>query len=255
MQIFNVTSCFSACFVSVKSVFFWQVFDFQLFQRIFFNSAASLLVSSEPEGAWPQSGHAAWLVDAPRGREWGSTNEEEPARQRSDIGAGGEEHLYYRSHLRATRRRETRRSPGVTSPPLILLFFLLNLAAPATPWSWATCHSSRLRLAGFPPRGDSFFREPKRSRTRTTYSDPLSLLQSWCRWTASSLSVCTPSCTSPNTLLCTPARRPSAGPACPHRRWVQSLPATRPPNPPASRIYWELGDYLHLIFLSGQSDI
>lgn len=150
MQIFSRHFLFFSLFCLSDVGFFLAGVWFSVISTHILNSAASLLVSREPEGAWSQSGHAAWLVDAPGGREWGSTNEEEPARQRSDIGAGGAEHLYYRSHLRATRRRETRRSPGVTSPPLILLFFLLNLAAPATPWSRATCHSSRLRLAGFP---------------------------------------------------------------------------------------------------------
>lgn len=51
-----------------------------------------------------------WLVETSRGREWGSSNEEEPERQWSNIGAGGKEHLYYRSHLQEAEEPQVSRS-------------------------------------------------------------------------------------------------------------------------------------------------
>lgn len=162
--------------------------------------------------------------------EWGSTNEEEPTLLWSNIGAGGEEHLYYRSHLQARRSQETPQEPRsyfsswfwflkrkpATNPPSFLL-------PPPQITSDFFFHSKCLVWQLFFPEAFLFFRkQPKRSRTRTTENNPPSLLQSWCRWTASNLSVCTRSCTSPNTRLCTPALRPSAEPVCQHHRWVQN---------------------------------
>lgn len=51
-----------------------------------------------------------WLVETSRGRELGSSNEEEPGRQWSNIGAGGKEHLYYRSRLQEAEDPQVSRS-------------------------------------------------------------------------------------------------------------------------------------------------
>lgn len=51
-----------------------------------------------------------WLVETSRGRGLGSSNEEEPGRQWSNIGAGGKEHLYYRSRLQEAEDPQVSRS-------------------------------------------------------------------------------------------------------------------------------------------------
>lgn len=140
-----------------------------------------------------------------------------------------------------------RRSAGVSELPLIVTFCIFFFY-----WVWLHLQKpdkekknffpSYLHVAGtFSSSQRRFFWEKtsKRSGTRKTDSDPPSLLQSWCRWTASSLSVCTPSCTNPNTLLCTPAPRPSAEPAFPHRRWVQNSLVTSCSSYKTSSPLWQ----------------
>lgn len=183
-----------------------------------------------------------WLVETSRGRELGSSNEEEPGRQWSNIGAGGKEHLYYRSRLQEAEDPQVSRSYLWLSRSVYFFFTESDYIYKNPIKKKNFFFPSYLHVAGtFSSSQRRFFWEKpsKRSGTRKTDSDPPSLLQSWCRWTASSLSVCTPSCTNPNTLLCTPAPRPSAEPAFPHRRWVQNSLVTSRSSYKTSSPLWQ----------------
>lgn len=157
----HMLACF-CFFLTVGAKFFLQVLVISYFNEYFFLTVQphSILprlffpASQARLGAWLQPGTSAWLVEASRGREWRSNNEEEPARWWSNIGAGGEEHLYNRTHLQEERRQESRRSPGVTFSDSVSVF-KANSTATATQ-SPTTFHSKCLRVAGFSPRGVSF---------------------------------------------------------------------------------------------------
>lgn len=143
------------------------------------------------------------------------------------------EHLYYRSDWGGAQEEPGEPQERRTSLCFFLLlfccFFIFSFSGfffyatlPATTDCARLSPPPRLSELFFLPDVFPVRKQPKRSQTRTTDNDPPSLLQSWCRWTANSLSACTPSCMSPNTRPCTPAPRPSAGPACPPPRWVPS---------------------------------